>query len=606
MAPTFKHEVAFGSGPFDPPSWTDISAFTRGVDTSRGRQHELSRFEPGKLTALLHDFGDGRFDPSNTSSPYYPGVTIARQSRVTVSGSGWGPEPLFTGYVSAWTPTVGDAGMWQNVSVESYDLLRMLGRGNMNSPMYVQFVAGQLPSSGGQIEAWYRCDDVSGTVAVDSSGNGNDGQWAGTPTFQQESALTFDPNPSAGVSSGRLIVDTTAQQTSLSAAGWFQTSDPGYQVIIDRRPPGDPDPTCSLILFGGALVLNVQGTTSTVIASGLDDGNWHMVGVGNLSGSGYVYCDGIAYGPYPIIHRQTGDHTTIGAEVGAGGNNLQGLVDEWMIMNSNLNPIDMTGVPNYYTLGQPLIAAATTGVDIGLVLSAAAGWTGTTALDAGHITLGGISKTLSATSALAFIQSIELTEGPKLTGGASNRAVFYTDRAGVPTFKVGDRSTSGANFVGTFGPNVAGGNIPWVPGGSSSLDDLSTYGAVQGARDNGPTFTVSLPPATALDYGLPTPLSITGLLYQTNTLVRQRIAWELARVSTPQVRQPSLVIQSSLLSNAQQQTMAKLEVGKFCAVADPLGRWTIPVAELERVDHKIDMSTGEWTTTVQIAPAVAV
>lgn len=602
---SFTVEIAFASGPFDSPTWVDVSEFARVAETDRGRNYELDRFEAGKLVLTLHDFGTGCFDPSNTSSPFYPGVTIARQIRITASGSGWAEE-LFTGYIASWVPQWGAAAIWQDVTVEAYDLLRMLGRGNMNSPLYVEFVSGQLPNTGGQINAWYRCDDVSGVVAEDSSGNGYDGQWGGSPDYLSDSALTFDPNPSVGTNNGRLIVNTTAQQTSLSAAGWFRTDDPSYQVIIDRRPPGDPVPTCSLILFGGALVLNVQGTTTTVIASGLDDGEWHMVGVGNLSGNSQVYCDGQAYGPYPIITRRVGDHTTIGAEVGAGGNNLQGQIDEWMIMNSNLNPTDMLGTPNYYTLGQPLRAAATTGVDIGLVLETAAGWTGPTALDAGHITVPGISSTLSAQSALSFIQLLELTEGPKLSGGASNRAVFYVDRAGTPTFKVGDRSTSGANMIGTFGPNTGAGQIPWKPGGSASLDDMSTYGAVDGSRVNGPTYTVSLPTATARDYGLPAPLSLGAMYYSTSTLVRQRIAWELARLSTPAVRQPSLVIQSATRSNSDQEKLAKLELGKFCSVADPLGRWSISVAELERVAHRIDMQTGSWETEVQIAPAVAV
>ena len=68
---TLTVEVAFDSNPFDTsPSFTDISAFVRSFSTARGRVNELGQFGAGTLTLLLSN-ADNRFNPTNTSSPYY-------------------------------------------------------------------------------------------------------------------------------------------------------------------------------------------------------------------------------------------------------------------------------------------------------------------------------------------------------------------------------------------------------------------------------------------------------------------------------------------------------------------------------------------------------
>ena len=64
-------EIAFDSNPFDTsPSFTDISTYVRSFNTSRGRINELGQFGAGKATLVLSN-ADNRFNPTNTSSPYY-------------------------------------------------------------------------------------------------------------------------------------------------------------------------------------------------------------------------------------------------------------------------------------------------------------------------------------------------------------------------------------------------------------------------------------------------------------------------------------------------------------------------------------------------------
>jgi hypothetical protein len=68
-------EVAFDSNPFDTsPSFTDISAYVRSFSTNRGRINELGQFGAGRATLILSN-ADNRFNPTNTSSPYYDSST---------------------------------------------------------------------------------------------------------------------------------------------------------------------------------------------------------------------------------------------------------------------------------------------------------------------------------------------------------------------------------------------------------------------------------------------------------------------------------------------------------------------------------------------------
>ncbi len=64
-------EIAFDSEPFEESqSFTDVSEYVRAFNTTRGRQNELGQFVSGSAEILLSN-ADNRFNPSNTSSPYY-------------------------------------------------------------------------------------------------------------------------------------------------------------------------------------------------------------------------------------------------------------------------------------------------------------------------------------------------------------------------------------------------------------------------------------------------------------------------------------------------------------------------------------------------------
>jgi hypothetical protein len=69
-------EIAFDSNPLDSSQvWTDVSAYLRSFETSRGRISQLAEFQTGTATVTL-DNRDNRFSPNQTT--YYYDATNGR------------------------------------------------------------------------------------------------------------------------------------------------------------------------------------------------------------------------------------------------------------------------------------------------------------------------------------------------------------------------------------------------------------------------------------------------------------------------------------------------------------------------------------------------
>jgi hypothetical protein len=97
---------AWGTGLWGTATWgpdvvfTDISPYVKSIQTSRRFSRELQEWGPGTATITLSN-QDGRFSPSNPSSPYViAGVTGIRPWRpIIIKLSG---VTVFTGYAISW------------------------------------------------------------------------------------------------------------------------------------------------------------------------------------------------------------------------------------------------------------------------------------------------------------------------------------------------------------------------------------------------------------------------------------------------------------------------------------------------------------------------
>jgi hypothetical protein len=101
-SPELLVEIDFTNPPTNATRvWTDVSAYVRQINyTSDGRDNELTRTSPGTLSALF-DNRDGRFDSTNTASPYYPKVKRKRFLRVSAVWSGT-RYSRWTGLIDTW------------------------------------------------------------------------------------------------------------------------------------------------------------------------------------------------------------------------------------------------------------------------------------------------------------------------------------------------------------------------------------------------------------------------------------------------------------------------------------------------------------------------
>lgn len=82
-APKFTFQFSPSTNPLSTPSYVDISGYTLDFQCRYGRQFELDRMEAGTASFTL-DNTDRRFDPTNSSGPYYPNLIPIRKYQVKV------------------------------------------------------------------------------------------------------------------------------------------------------------------------------------------------------------------------------------------------------------------------------------------------------------------------------------------------------------------------------------------------------------------------------------------------------------------------------------------------------------------------------------------
>lgn len=126
--PTVRVRVAFGDGPYvDPPTYTDVTAYVRSVNTSRGRTDDWQNFDSGNATVVF-DNRDRRFDPTHASGPYYGNLLPRRQIRIDATVDSVTYYNIFRGFIDGWPVNLTDAGYDSTVTVNCYDALGLLSQ----------------------------------------------------------------------------------------------------------------------------------------------------------------------------------------------------------------------------------------------------------------------------------------------------------------------------------------------------------------------------------------------------------------------------------------------------------------------------------------------
>jgi len=131
-------EIGFDSNPLDTSqTFTDVSTYVRNIEVNRGRQHALDDFQTGTCSVVL-DNTDDRFNPLNTSSPYYNSATgetkVKPFKKIRVSAVYDSTTyRLFTGFITGYPESFGGQGVDATVRVQAVDLFKLLNLNTIGS-----------------------------------------------------------------------------------------------------------------------------------------------------------------------------------------------------------------------------------------------------------------------------------------------------------------------------------------------------------------------------------------------------------------------------------------------------------------------------------------
>jgi hypothetical protein len=253
-------EIAFTDGPYVvSPTWTDVTSYVRGMDISRGIPDDWTLQADGSATVTLSN-RDRRFDPFNTTGPYYGNLLPRRQIRIRATHSGTTYD-VFRGFIAGWPPEWTDAGTDSTVTLFCFDALQLLGSSSLPADWSRDYILSLSPRH------YYPCDEpvvpYTGTSILKDYGSiplnitasataVNGGELApGLPGNSIQAAVT-----SAGTSgfattaantdfsvSMWAIMDSTTATTggAVGAYGWSIGWDPAtgqYVVSIDDQGAG--------------------------------------------------------------------------------------------------------------------------------------------------------------------------------------------------------------------------------------------------------------------------------------------------------------------------------------------------------------------------------
>lgn len=294
--PTVLLEMAFGAQPLGTTfTWTDVSAYLQGYDLqSRGRTTEFDQCQATVVTLHLNNT-DGRFDPGNTASPYYPNVVPNVPVRLSWVYNGT-TYRRFLGYVDTWPRQWPGAGSWSMSDVQCTDGFKLLARVQFAEP-YSQAVMDDAP------RGYWRLNDPQG-------------QWLGYNLGNAGNTKVFyAPQAPAGDRAGPLISGETCPNYS-GVAGGYETIQTVYPylltgdltwecwVYIDQFT-GGPYGILGLGNFGDLRAnadgtfsfLQSNGTTTWTVTSTVQSaGVWLHLAVVKKAGSVQLYVNGAPSG----------------------------------------------------------------------------------------------------------------------------------------------------------------------------------------------------------------------------------------------------------------------------------------------------------------------
>lgn len=581
-------EMGFGSGPSDVVVWTDVSSWIEGTDSDEvvscvsGRDGES--ISPGSASITL-DNSDGRWDPRNTSGPYFGLLDVGVPVRISDDG-----EVLWSGFVSSGFPQQLTARL-STVTVACQDTLGLAAQGGAPETALAATVETISPP----VWQWWRpgeggwVDAVSGLtarhtgalVAVDPVVNGDERSWG------QESpdgyGATVDPRAilplslhdrwtvcSAWVRTPLLADRPTESVTGipfpinvLNLTGSFWNGSDVIDQVMPRLRV-NLDPNVGVRVVAASELGDGAWSTSTQQAATMNlfDGGVHHVVVaampywvlplGSDAGGGFchVWVDGVHHRTqmdeshnYMVWLTQTFVRSTFGA---FGDQSLvdvpyQGVVDHvmlWFDVPDDFDDLsDMAS--RLFAAGRVGWAGQRLDERVSAVLSATAVGSRLGPMDSSGVTT---LQSYRTGDLLGLLQTIEDTEQGRIWCDSdgeirfSNRMWPWQD----------PRSTAVQALFSDRPADLSSGAIEMLESGTVVGDDpLDLVNVAQVTAEFGRMQTVTDQPSIK-KYGQRQPLHLSGLLHRSDAESRSLAEWLIQSRSAPRikVRQIAFAVES--------------------------------------------------------------
>ena len=608
FAPGVAASAAPGAG-----DWVDISDRMVSFSSRWGRDDDLSEFRAGTLEVVL-DNADGRFDPDNTSSPYWPNLKPLTWVRLR-GGTTTANTDMFYGLVSIEGWRLSASQFASSVSITVEDGLARLANVQLPGSVYEIEVRADSP------KAWYRLGESSGTAALDSSGNGLHGTYEGGATFNArggliaedpDGAIEFARNqrvaiPPAAVPSSypfslemtfKLadIVDTSAARYLCRFAvnnGAGTTSD-DERIFVDVPTVTGGGAELGKPRFAVASSTADAHVIKSTAAEVDDDRVHHLIVTATSAASLKMWLDGVDVGTDQV---NTGTVTTPpftdDPTSGIGNRNegdidgaFLGVVDEFAIYDVALSAARVAA--HYQAATAPWYGDLTSG-RVSHLLDAIAWPASLRSIETGQTTMP--NAALNA-PALSRLQDATAAEGGQMfVDHQDGGKVRFEDRH--ERYTAARSTTSQATFGDAAGEVTYSG---------LSLADDRIVNSVDAQRSGGSTSTVA--DATSVtDYGTRSH-SLTGLQTVSNTEPVSRANALVAEKKDRHRRPKSITLEPRADGHPAWGQVIARRVSDRVTVKwrPPYGGTRTFIAWVDGVAHSWDQPTARWRTELVLSP----
>lgn len=417
----------------DPDTWYDITDLLISGNITRGRQHQLDRYQAGVCTLAL-DNDERTFDPNYPDSPLDGHILPMKRVKVTGSWDGV-TYPLFLGYADRWVQNR-EGPHRGTTTLEATDGFKVLERATLGSSVWAQELAVDGPV------AWWRFDDAIDAAAVVDSAGGRVASLTGSPEIgvdglvARDASAAFDMPTDADGAYSPFTASPIVAALPLTVAVIVRTTDTTGNALLRLVDASGGNPVAELSTSGTNAFFtarNSAGSTATTVGGDtVTDGNPHLlVGVWDGSTNVTLYVDGAVDG---TPTTRTGTISPVTAVTIGGGMpgplgiivGTEATVDEVMVFNT---AVSAGRIAAWAEARSAPWGGDLSGERVERVLDTV-GWPAADRdIDTGQATLQ--SGDLDGMSALEHLQKVAETEPGNLYITADGRVRFEDRNSGV-------------------------------------------------------------------------------------------------------------------------------------------------------------------------------